>query len=241
MKENSLIETFGTITKKETLASLEEEFSNGVLILENKYPFPGYHGNTVPDMKVLYPDSVFLVTKHSYDAETIVRASHEIKKKFKKKFDTASGLVSLYNEMTPCLRIKYLTDFSMIPELVNLYKQQGIQFAKYKKTNKYDAIIKIKKFFVLTMQEPGMYMDEENPDFCYIQIPMLLSWEKFEKLTLDIKRNMEDHKFDAALGTIFRKNCVVDVVRIFGKHIDHEKLGNIKDRYLKEVKTLKII
>lgn len=241
MKENSLIETFGTITKKEKLASIEEAFSNGILILENKLPFPGYHGDTIPDMGTLSPDSVFLVTKQSYDEETIVRISHEVKKQFSKKFDTSPGFISLQNELVPCLRIKHLSDFSMIEKLVDLYKANGIQFAKYKKISDYDAIIKVKKFFELSMQTPGLYMDEENLDFCYIQIPINLTWDQFEKLTIDIKRNMEDHKFDAALGTIFRKNCVVDVVRIYGKHIDHKKLGNIKDRYLKEVRKLKNI
>jgi uncharacterized protein (DUF2267 family) len=241
MKENSLIETFGTITKKEKLASIEESFSNGVLILENKIPFPGYHGDTIPDQKALSPDSVFMVTKQAYDEETIVRISHEIKKQFKKKFDTAPGFISLQNETAPCLRVKFLSDFSKIEKLVDLYKENGIQFAKYKNVNDYEAIIKVKKFFLLSMSVPGLYMDEDNLDFCYVQIPMHLDWETFEKLTLEIKRNMEDYKFDAALGTIFRKNCVVDVIRIFGKHIDHEKLGNIKDRYLKAVKKLKNI
>ena len=89
------------------------------------------------------------------------------------------------------------------------------------------------------MPNPGFYLDHEEPDMCYLQIPNHISWDAFAKITLDMKRNIEDNKFDAALAVIFRRNCVIDCVRIYDHQIDLSKISIIKDRYLKEIKKLK--
>ncbi|MEZ5197658.1 MAG: hypothetical protein R2764_15100 [Bacteroidales bacterium] len=89
------------------------------------------------------------------------------------------------------------------------------------------------------MLVPGLYLDHEDSDMCYLQIPQNISWEDFEKITLDMKRNMEDNLFDAALATIFRKNCVIDCVRIYDHQIEREKIDKIKDKYLAEIKKQK--
>jgi len=160
--DKNIIETFGTIKKKEILASLEEEFCNGALVLESKFPFPGYYHNTIPDQEVLDPGSIFLMTKKVHQDEDIMRLTHKIKKSFKKRFDATAGKLVVFNETRPCIRIKSLKD----------------------------------------------YADEH---MCYIQIPALLKWKEFEKITVNMKRNIDDNTWDAALGTIYRKNCIVDL------------------------------
>ena len=238
MKDNNAIETLGKIVKKEILGNIEPELSAGFLLLENMYPYPGYHGDTIPDYHELIPDSIFGVTKLSYEDETVLRAAHEVRKIFNKKFDVATGQVNVFNEMQPCIRIKFLQSFSDVPEIFELFNKQGIQLAKYKKVEPHDGLIKIKKFFELEVLEPGIYMDIIDPDMCYLQLPEYIDWHTFEKITLSMKRNMDDNKFDAAQALIFRKNCVIDCVRIYDHHIKHDKIISIRDRYLNEIKRL---
>lgn len=239
MKETNIIETIGTIIKKELLATIEEGLAGGFMVLESKHPFPGYHGKTVPDDHELIPDSIFVVTKQNYEIEKIMRASHEVRRNFKKRFDAAPGYINIFNEMVSCIRIKYLKSYKDIADLLQLFQKFGIQLSKYKKVNPYDGLIKINKFFELEMLVPGLYLDHEDSDICYLQVPKNINWDAFEKITLDIKRNMEDNLFDAALATIFRKNCVVDCVRIYDHQIEREKIDKIKARYLTEIKKHK--
>lgn len=234
MKNN--IETVGTISKKETLASLEEGFCNGALIIESKFPFPGYYHDTVPDKDVLNPTSVYLITKKVHDAESIMRINHAVKKPFKKRFDATIGEITVFNETRPCIRVKLLDDYKYLPELVDLYRDQGIQFLKYRKVKPYYGLIKISKYFVLESPEPGLYTDVEDPEMCYFQLPEQIKWNHFEKITLSLKRNIDDNKFDAAIGTIFRKNCLVDVVRIYATNMTGEKLKYLKKRYFEAIK-----
>lgn len=234
-KNKNVIETYGTISKKEILASLEEEFCNGILILENKFPFPGYYHNTIPDQVVLEPESIFLVTKKTFHEEDIMRLNHEIKKSYKKKFDATAGEVILFNETRPCIRVKHIDSYKSIPELVQLYQDKGVQFLKFRRVKPFDGLLRIRKYFVLGNPEPGFYTDMDDEHMCYIQIPAFLPWKDFEKITLSMKRNMDNNKWDGALGTIYRKNCLVDIVRIYDEHIDKEKVMAIKSKYLEEI------
>jgi hypothetical protein len=230
------IETVGTISKKETLSSLEEGFCNGALIIESKFPFPGYYSSTVPDKNLLNPTSVYLITKKVHLAENIMRINHDVKKTFKKRFDATIGDITVFNEVRPCIRVKFLKDYKNLPELVDLYRKYGIRFLKYRKVKPYYGLIKIRKYFVLQSPSPGLYTDVERPEMCYFQIPGYLTWNKFEKITITLKRNLEDNKFDAAIGTIFRKNCLVDVVRIYDANMSGEKLKHLKKKYLEAIK-----
>ncbi len=240
MEHSKTIETFGTIMKKEILASLEDEFCNGALVLESKFPFPGYYHNTIPDKKVLNPGSVFLITKKTHQEEDIMRTNHEVKKVFRKKFDATIGMVNVFNETRPCIRVKFLDDYKFIPELVGLYRDNGIQFLKYRKVKPYYDLIKIRKYFVLKAPEPGIYFDDTEKQMHYIQIPGHFTWNQFEKTTLDLKRNLENDKFDAAMGTLYRQNCLIDMVRIYAIDMPTDYLKLLQKKYIDAVKKLKL-
>ncbi len=232
MKEEIIIETIGTISKKETLASLEDEFSNKYLVLENLHPFPGYYHKTVPDSRQLNPESIFIVTKRNYSDEKIFRATKDVRKRFGGDFCAASGKITVFNIGKPCIRIKQLNNYKMLPQLLEEYKKQGIEFVKHKKVPPYEGLIKIKKFFLLKETEKGYYLDARESNMCYFEIPQHIKWSVFERITIDIKQNTEENKFDAALGTLYKGGALTDIIRIFDEHIDSNKIGKIKKRYL---------
>jgi hypothetical protein len=72
----------------------------------------------------------------------------------------------------------------------------------------------------------------------YFQLPRPLKWNDFETITLDIKRNMEDINFDAALATLYRKNGMVDYIRIYDNECSKDKLDQIRKKYLQRMKKL---
>ncbi|MBM3436996.1 MAG: hypothetical protein FJY07_12360 [Bacteroidetes bacterium] len=238
MEELNRIETYGTIVKKELLASLEEPFCNNSLVIESKFPFPGYYHNVIPDQEVMIPSSVFMVTENRQYEEKIMRTNLEVKKAFSRKFDAAPGQITVFNEQRTCIRVRHLEDFHDIPELVKLFQKNNIRFMKYREIKPYQGLITINRYFVIESIYPGIYKDLEDPQFCYFQIPVKLDWDTFEKITLHMKWNMEDNKFDAAIGTIIRKNSLMDIVRIYDENVTVEKLINIREKYFDAIKHL---
>jgi hypothetical protein len=239
MTEKLTIETYGTILKKETIKTIEQDFSGNALVLESLFPFPGYYHNIIPETKELEPGSIYIVLKTLVSDEKLMRINHEIKKILKRKFDSAPGQINLFNEMKPCIRVKSLHSYQDIPLLIDMYREnEGIQFAKFRLIKPYSGLIIVKKFFIVDCVEEGIYKDTEDPDMGYIQIPGYLKWSNFEQITLSLKRNLDDNKFDAAIGTIHRRNSIVDMVRIYDKDIKTEKLQFIRNKYLEAIHKL---
>ncbi len=233
MESKVKIETIGIIEKKETLSNVG--YSD--LVLESSHPFPGYHGTTVPDKD--HPQLLFFITKAQYPAEDIVRISQEIKKKSNIKFDGTPAHVSLPNEeLLPSVRIKGLKDYKQIPELLKHYKEAGVSFASNRKLEPYYGLIRVRKMLMLEDTGECTLQDSETSEMRFFQLPKKISWDDFEKITMHIKRNIEDPNFDAALATIFRKNGLIDYVRIYDVDCPIDKLNLIRKKYLQEIKRL---
>lgn len=232
MKEKVIIETIGTIEKKESLAVVGYDD----MVLESLHPFPGYHGTTVPDSEV--PRSLFFVTRSKYTEEKVIRIIQNIKNKKKIGFDGSPGLITLFNMQVPCIRIRDIKSYDVVPELLQAFKDEGLEFMTSRKVEPYTGIIKIKKYFLLDAVSNCTFKDIEDPAMQYFTIPIQLRFNQFEKMTIDIKRNFEDNKFDAALGTFYRRTGLVDVIRIYDHKCDQERLNKIRSMYTAAFKKL---
>lgn len=226
---SNTIETIGSIEKKETIVSVD----NDHLVLESLHPFPGYHGTTVPDQP--NPKSLFLVMRSKETEETIIRITSKVKSNFSSEFEGSPGTVSVFNRIEPCIRIKDLQNYALIPELISLYKEEGISFIKGRKIDSYYGTIRIKKNFILTEVNDGIYMDKETPEMGYFEIPSQLEWDLFEKITLGIKHNIDDNNFDAALGTIYRFSGLIDVIRIYDTNVCLGECLFLREKYNNEI------
>lgn len=233
MEKKQIIECIGNIEKKEILTTI----GYNDLVLESLHPFPGYHGTTIPDEDK--PKSVFFMLKGSYTEENIIRGIQRIKKETDIRFDATPGYVTLHNELSQCIRIKDLAGYDKIPELLDLFKKQRFTFLAGKTIEPYEGRIRIFKYFLLDPITDCTLQDAEVQAMKYFQLPSKLDWDDFERITLSIKRNMEDPNFDAALATIYRKTGMVDYIRIY-EDIDCslEKLNQIRKKYSQEIKKL---
>ena len=84
----------------------------------------------------------------------------------------------------------------------------------------------------------GIYKDADDKNVAYIEIPSLLRWPTFEKITMNMKYNMEDRNWDAALTSMFYKNGLMDFVRIFDEDNCQGKLLHIRNQYLEAIEKL---
>jgi hypothetical protein len=226
MSDRIIIETIGTIEKKEMLGPV----GYSQLVLESFHPYPGYHGTTIPDSD--RPKSLFIITRSKYTEEKIIRATLKIKNEKNFTYDGTPGMVTLYNMLNPCIRLKDVAQYEDVPLILKAYEDEGIEFMSNRKIEPFSGIIKVKKYFLIEQLTPTTFVDAEDPKVHYFNIPCQLRWPQFEKMTLDIKRNLEDPDFDAALGTIYRKTGLIDIIRIYDDHCTPERLDMIMGRYL---------
>jgi hypothetical protein len=232
MSEKVLLETIGTIEKKEMLGPV----GYNELVLEAFHPFPGYYGDAVPGNDT--PKSLFAITRSKYTEEKIIRVTQKIKSEHNFKFDGTPGMVTLYNMLNPCIRFKELTSYEQVPAILKAYEDDGIEFMSNRKIEPFTGIIKVKKYFLMEAISDYAFKDAEVEGVYYFSIPVQLRFNQFEKITIDLKHNIEDHKFDAALGTIFRKSGLVDLIRIYDDKCTLERLNSIRTKYINAINNL---
>lgn len=219
------IEVSGTISKKESLATINSEISNNRLILETVAAFPGYHG-IVPEEKA--PGSLFLITKKKYPKEMVIRSANAFQKSLKTELDIVVSRITLQNNEVPAIRIKGLLNYAILPQLIQAFYDEGYLMEKYKPIKEYSSIIQVKKEFLLKEVEEGFYHDKKNAETHYFALDKEIKWYAFEKAIIDIKYNTSDNNFDAALATFYRISGIVDAVRIYKKDLSLEDLKTIK-------------
>lgn len=229
MSQNIILETIGTIEKKEMLGPVG--YSD--LVLESFEPFPGYHGTTVPDN--IKPKSLFIITRSKYIEEKIIRITQKIKKDHGFEFDGTPGHVTLYNMLNPCIRLKGLKSFERVPDILQAYKGEGIEFMTNRKIEPFTGIIKVKKYFLLDPISEEVFYDAEDKSMFYFAIPVQLRFNQFEKIVIEIKNNMEEHNFDVALGTIYRRNGLIDMIRVYDQKCSPERLEMIRSKFLDKI------
>lgn len=232
MSQKILLETIGTIEKKEMLGPIGYD----ELVLEAFQPFPGYKGNIIPESG--QPKSLFALTRSKYTEDKVIRVIQKIKSELSLPFDATPGMVTLYNMLNPCIRFRDLASYDDMPAILKAFDAEGIEFMSNRNVEPFEGIIKVKKYFLLEVISDVLYNDAENPKIHYFSIPVQLRFNQFDKITSDLKRNLEDPKFDAALGTIYRKSGVIDLIRIYDDKGSPERMTDIRNRYLKAIQNL---
>jgi hypothetical protein len=232
MDHKILLETIGTIEKKEMLgpAGFKE------LVLEAFEPFPGYEGKTKTDQDK--PNCLFAITRSKYTEEKIIRVIQKVKNDYNYSFDATPGMVTLYNMLNPCVRFKDLKSYDEVPAILKAFEADGIEFMSNRNVEPFVGIIKVKKYFLVEVLSDYLYKAVDEPQIYYFTIPVQLRFSQFEKMTADVKQNLQNANFDAALGTIFRKTGLIDIIRIFDENCSQEKIDVIRNKYLEAIKHL---
>lgn len=225
-----IIETVGTIQKKEDLTFFENP--QNILAFETAHAYPGYNGIVPQDYN---PNSVFLITKEQYLTEDVFIHSQNIKSNIGFSFDSAVAHIFYQNKKIPAIRIRDVKNYSFIPELINAYLKEGIQFEKRKGKDKFNTLIQLKKEFYLEPMDNGCYKDLSDSTMYYIEIPNHIDWEDFEKITMDVKYNNTGLNFDAASSLFYRAKKVVFAVRIFKEGLTLDELNLLKEQFLKRL------
>jgi len=237
MEKIQTIETWGVIYKEERVKSLESSILENSLVLENKGAFPGYFGNNLPDPKS--PRSLFIITDKKYDETFLARSLREIAAAMQHKCKGTFGELIVKGEKYYCIRIKNLDCFPDILNIQMAISKKGIGFSRFQLIDE-KVLIRIHKSFLISRIDEGIYQDLAEANRYYFAIPTTMDWEKFKKITLSVKSNIDNNLFDAALGYFWRFEGISDIIRIYDEKKDLERIKTIRDKYLSEINRLSL-
>jgi hypothetical protein len=235
MEQNKRFEVFGTLTKTETIFTIDQKILEGTLVFEALKPFPDYFNDAAMTAKPMY---LYLALEEQYPLEDIIRASQRIQLDFNVSFDAGKGFLRIYDEKYNVLRIRHLEDYNLLEKLQRSFSGNGIKFLIRSKKYKDELVrIRIIKFYDLEEIAEKIYLDKREKNLAYFEIPSHLSWEEFEVLTGKVKNNWLESKFDAAMGAFYYDGRLHEIIRIYSDQIGPEYLQDLRKLYLSKINT----
>ena len=233
MEQNKTMEVFSNLTKQVTVVSVEEKVLPGSLVFESLNQFPGYYHETPTKPVPIY---IYLVLDRQYPLEEVLRATQNIEAEYEWNFDSGKGYMLIGSQLLNVIRLRHLSEIDLVEKIQEAYQNQGINFLMNKKLKgKLEAEVKIVKFLKLELLDEGIYVEEEDKNFGYIEIPKYLKPSAFVKVTMDVKYNWEGHEFDAASGSFFKDGKLFEFVRILSNKMDSHYLIKIRNLYFEKI------
>lgn len=220
--------SIGKVTRKDRMILNDRIDDNTALVFIAEHPYSGYYGTTVPEKKE--PQSMFLVTDRNYDDDTVIRTIQAVKKDFIHAFDGVPGTISFLNKSLGIIRVRCLS-YEYVPQLINAFRKEGIEFMTQRKFPHFEAIISVTKYFKTMQVEEDIFLDLDNPYFAYLHIDRELSWDAFENIYRNVRNNITEFSFDAALATMYDEHGLLDFIRVYDERRSVEKLRVILDKF----------
>ncbi|MCK5855979.1 MAG: hypothetical protein KAG64_00725 [Bacteroidales bacterium] len=233
MRTGEARNTFAIIKKEEDVKTLVNNVLKNTFVLEIIHPFPGYYYGGVKT-KNDFPGDLFLILKKKPSTEFFYRALTNAKKYCSFGLNAVMAELKIYNNTYAAIRIKNVSDYSIITEIQEIFTAEGFQFARPKRIEA-KAFIKIFKFINLAVKE-DVYHNLDDANFVFFPIDKEINWKLFEKTTVKIKNSVGSLKFDVALAVFFRKGYLEDAVRVYCKDFSDEQVHKIRTMYLDELK-----
>lgn len=234
MEQNKRFEVFGTLSKTETVFTIDHKIMPGTLVFEALRPFPGYYSDSPQSAKPVY---LYLALEEQFTLIDIIRASQKVQLEFNSPFDAGKGFMEVHNEKYNVLRIRHLRDYDLLEKLQQSFTDNGIRFLrKSKKLNDEKVKISIIKFFSLEEIAEGIFLDRREKNHAYIKIPQYLNWDQFDTVSNKVKYNWVESKFDAAKAVFYHEGELHEVVRIYSNKIGPEYLKELRKLYLDKMK-----
>ncbi len=234
MEQNKRFEVFGTLTKTETVFTIDQKIIPGTLVFEALKPFSGYYSDSPTGAIPVY---MYLALEEQYELEDILRASQKVQLEFDVRFDAGKGFLQIYDTKYNVLRVRHLKDYNLLEKLQRSFTENGIRFLQKSKKYKDElARIRIIKFFSLEEIAENIFLDKREKYHAYLTIPRHLSWDEFEAITNKVKYNWVESKFDAAKASFYYDGELHEVIRIYSDKIGPEYLVELRKLYLDKMK-----
>ena len=233
MEKLNNIEMFGSIEKVEELSTINQNIIPGTLVFDSISPFWGYYNDEPQDSSPIY---VYVALDKTYTAIDIIRAYVKIKAELPFDLDVAKAFVQIGDKVFNVIRIRHLNTYANIGEIQKAFEKNKIKplvsSAHYEKAT---AHISLSKMFYLKNLTNEIYLDTDEKNHAYFEIPRELTFEEFTEISKKVQNNWFDQKFDTALGSYLTDHRVVDFVRIYSENQEVDYLDKIRKLFLQKM------
>lgn len=234
MEQNKRFEVFGTLSKNETVFTIDNKIIPGTLVFEALRPFPGYYYDTPLSAKPVY---LYLALQEQYTLVDLIRACQKVQDQFSAPFDAGKGFLEIFDEKYNVLRVRHLRDYDLLEKLQQAFSANGIHFLHRSKKIKNEGVkIRIIKFFSLEEIDDNIFLDTREKYHAYIRIPRYMSWPEFDDVTNRVKYNWVESNFDAAKASFYYDGKLHEVVRIYSNKIGPAYLKELQKLYIDKIK-----
>ncbi len=219
---------FGTLLKRETLASVPSGEHLPCLILHSNDPFPGYYcSEEYPANKNCKEISYYIPVRGTSapDDEMLFRTSFHLRSEL--DVDICPAEFNLEKTILKTFRLKGLKEKDLGPVIEQL-EEQNYQLYKPRRIKSFFSYIRLRSFFSVQRIDPHFYQNTDSPSIFYMTIPEPLGWNDFEKIITYQKTYGSFKNFDAAIGVWIEKPQVTDFIRIYGNNLETDQLNDIR-------------
>ncbi|GAB1417783.1 hypothetical protein MASR2M12_05480 [Bacteroidales bacterium] len=224
------IERFGGLIKEEPLTCIENQLLiPDTCVLEAVSPFLGYYHDEAMS-KPLY---LYLMLDDCNTYWPVTQAIAAAKAKLGFSFDAVFGEISFPdNARSFTIRVRDLQQYDQISELQKVLKVKGLKFRrKTRSLVGVKGLIRLEKFFYLDRTPAGFYIDKQQDHHGYFEVPDILPWENFARLTQEVKYEVNLLYFDAAQAYFMENGTIRHFVRIYREGLTEQKIAETAQRY----------
>jgi len=230
MEKMNSIEVFGSLEKVEELSTLNQNIVPGTLVFDSISPFWGYYNDEPQDSSPIY---VYVALDKTYTAIDIIRAYVKVRAELSFDLDVAKAFVQIGDKVFNVIRIRHLNTYANIGEIQKAFAKNNIKSlvssAHYEKAS---AHISLSKMFYLKKLTNEIYLDTDEKNHAYFEIPRGLTYNEFSEVSKKVQNNWFDTKFDLAKGSYLSGHRVVDFVRVYSVNQDPDYLEKIRKLFL---------
>ncbi len=219
MKSNKTT-SYGTIEKKENITTINIPDGLDTLVYESISPFKGYYDN--------FPDKHNNITylylpidnyQNFIDLHRIIIAS---RCSLDKCIDMDYAELTYQKQPIYAIRVRGFDDLSQVAAIQKTLSAHSVKFTAKKTQKDFESVVRITKYFFLDKQNEGIWLDSKVEKHGYIELAKYLNHKDFTSLLKSVKNNWSGYTFDAAQATLCSEDKVVDMVRIYSKHVKDE-------------------
>lgn len=210
----------GTLEKTENLMPINIQGGTETLVYESISPFKGYYDD--------YPGKhnnvtyLYLPIDSHHNFIDLHRVILQAGTTLDSSIDMDHAQLRIQRNNIFAIRLRGFTDLAQIPQIQNTLTNFGVKFTKKSKKHGSVCTTRISKYFYLNAIKEGIWLDDKVDKHGYIQIPKRIELEDFKQLVLKVYNNWNGFSFDAGLVSVCTENSVIEMARIYSKHVTDE-------------------
>ncbi len=232
MSKNNVLSASGSITKKELVRSIKIKSDQDYIILESADPFPQVDYKL--KKKVKLPKYFYIGILQKHLDQDILLSARNAERDMREDLNSAVGNITIGKDQFNVIRLKNIPT-RMLANILNVFQEHGIRIISFDKNINETAVIHTRKFFYLEEIEQGFFIDLDEVEKGYVEVPRRFKWEEFEEISQNVRSNCKYTDFDGAIGEINKHGLNQNVIRIYSPQLDNEKLLEIGKGYIKHL------